>query len=82
MLETWIRNDLARQFRGRILPFDTEAAVIWGDLLAAGDRAGLPFPVVDAQIAAVARRHGMTVVTRNVRDFKLLNVPLLDPWSH
>ncbi len=82
VLETWIRNDLARQFRGRILPFDTEAAVIWGDLLAAGDRAGLPLPVVDAQIAAVARRHGMTVVTRNVRDFKLLNVPLLDPWSH
>ena len=28
VLETWIRNDLARQFRGRILPFDTEAAVI------------------------------------------------------
>ncbi len=81
VLETWIRNDLARQFKGRILPFDAEAAMIWGDLLAAGDRSGLPLPVVDAQIAAVARRHGMTVVTRNVRDFKLLNVPLLDPWS-
>ncbi len=81
VLETWIRNDLARQFRGRILPFDAEAAVIWGDLLAAGDRAGLRLPAVDAQIAAVARRHGMTVVTRNVRDFSLMNVPLLNPWS-
>ena len=79
--ETWIRDDLAKQFKGRVLPFDAEAAVIWGDLLAAGDRSGLPLPVVDAQIAAVARRHGMTVVTRNVRDFSLMSVPLLDPWS-
>lgn len=80
VLETWIRDDLARQFRGRILPFDKEAAVIWGDLLAAGDQAGLRLPAVDAQIAAVARRHGMTVVTRNVRDFSLMNVPVLNPW--
>ncbi|MXW00764.1 MAG: type II toxin-antitoxin system VapC family toxin [Holophagales bacterium] len=81
VLETWIRDDLARQFKGRILPFDAEAAVMWGDLLAAGDQAGLRLPAVDAQIAAVARRHGMTVVTRNVRDFSLMNVPLLNPWS-
>lgn len=81
VFETWIRDEVSRQFKGRILPFDAEAAVIWGEMLAAGDHAGLPLPAVDAQIAAVARRHGMTVVTRNVRDFSLMNVPLLDPWT-
>ena len=79
--EAWIERQLKGDFKGRILPFDAEAATIWGEMLADGDRAGLPLPVVDAQIAAVARRHGMTVVTRNVRDFSLMNVPLLNPWS-
>ncbi len=77
----WIERQLMGDFKGRILPFDAEAATIWGEMLAAGDKAGLPLPVVDAQIAAVARRHGMTVVTRNVRDFSLMNVPMLNPWS-
>jgi predicted nucleic acid-binding protein len=34
----------------------------------------------DAMIAAIARIHGLTVVTRNVRDFKELRVPVLNPF--
>ena len=79
--ETWIQRELLRDFEGRVLPFDAEAATIWGDLLAVGDRSGLSLPAVDAQIAAIARRHRMTVVTRNVRDFSLMGVPQLNPWS-
>ena len=79
--ETWIQRELLRDFEGRVLPFDAEAATIWGDLLAVGDRSGLSLPAVDAQMAAIARRHRMTVVTRNVRDFSLMGVPLLNPWS-
>ena len=79
--ETWIQRELLRDFEGRVLPFDAEAATIWGDLLAVGDRSGLSLPAIDAQIAAIARRHRMTVVTRNVRDFSLMDVPLLNPWS-
>lgn len=79
--ESWIQRELLRDFEGRVLPFDAEAATIWGDLLAVGDRSGLSLPAVDAQIAAIARRHRMTVVTRNVRDFSLMDVPLLNPWS-
>jgi predicted nucleic acid-binding protein len=35
----------------------------------------------DAAIAATARIHGLTVVTRNVKDFKLLDVPYLNPFG-
>jgi toxin FitB len=35
-----------------------------------------------AMIAATARVHGLTVVTRNVRDFKSFDVPVLDPFTH
>ena len=79
--QRWIDYDLAAQFQGRILPFDREATVIWGEIMGDGDRAGRPKPMADAQIAAVARRHGLTLVTRNIRDFVRMEVVLLDPWA-
>jgi toxin FitB len=35
----------------------------------------------DAMIAATAQVHGLTVATRNLRDFKVFDVPLLDPFQ-
>ena len=80
-LAHWIDHDLATQFQGRILPFDREAAMIWGATMGEGDRAGRPKSMADAQIAAVASRHGLTLATRNIRDFKDMQVALVDPWS-
>ena len=79
--ERWIEHDLASQFNGRILPFDQEAAVIWGEIMGDGDRLGRPKPMADAQIAAVARRHNLILATRNTRDFARMGVGILDPWT-
>lgn len=35
----------------------------------------------DARIAAVARRYGLTLATRNIGDFTGMSVPLVDPWA-
>jgi predicted nucleic acid-binding protein len=35
----------------------------------------------DAMIAATAAVHGLTVVTRNRRDFEALGVPVIDPFA-
>ena len=80
-LERWIHGDLARQFAGRILSFDREAAAIWGEIMGDGDRVGKTRPAADAQIAAVARRHGLVLATRNVRDFTEPGAGLRDPWT-
>ena len=80
-LEHWINRDLARQFVGRILPFDLEAAVLWGRIMGENDRLGRPRAAVDAQIAAIARRHDHILVTRNSRDFTSMDVTVLSPWS-
>jgi hypothetical protein len=37
--------------------------------------------MIDALIAATARVHGMTVVTRNVKDFELTGVQVLNPFT-
>jgi toxin FitB len=62
----------------RILPMDGGVFREWARLMA-----GSPVQLAqDAMIAATARVHGLTVVTRNVRDFKSFDVPVLDPFTH
>ena len=79
--ERWIQQDLARQFDGRILPFDASTAAVWGRLMGDGDRAGRRPSAADAQIAAAAIQHDLTLVTRNVKDFRNFDIRLLDPWQ-
>ncbi|MCY4590037.1 MAG: type II toxin-antitoxin system VapC family toxin [Alphaproteobacteria bacterium] len=79
--ERWIQQDLARQFDGRILPFDAPTAAVWGRLMGDGDRAGRRPSAADAQIAAAAIQHDLTLVTRNVKDFRNFDIRLLDPWQ-
>ena len=79
--EKWIEQDLADQFEGRVLPFDGAVAVLWGRLMGDGDRKGRTPAATDAQIAAVAIHHDLTLVTRNVKDFQRFDMTLLNPWD-
>jgi predicted nucleic acid-binding protein len=76
--ERMVREALPARFAGRILPVDAEVASSWG---AYSGRHRETLPVVDSLIAATARVHRLTVVTRNVGDFRRFDVPLLDPWE-
>lgn len=80
-LEPWVSELLPRQFAGRILAFDQPAAVIWGELMGAGDRVGRPRAAADAEIAATALRYGMALVTRNTADFAGIVPEVLNPWD-
>lgn len=80
-LERLIEQDLSRQFEGRVLVYDYTAAMIWGQLMGDGDRHGQTPSAADAQIAALAIRHQMILVTRNEKDFlRFENLKLLNPW--
>ncbi len=80
-LELWLADVAGQRFRGRVLPFDTDAARLQGDLMARARAAGHTTGFADTQIAAIAARHGLTVATRDVADFRVLGVPIFDPWN-
>ena len=79
--EGWLRELVGSRFAGRMLAYDADAALVYGDLVAAARAQGRAAAIGDAQIAAVARREGMAVATRNVRDFEPLGVTVVDPWQ-
>lgn len=75
VFRTWMDNHVLPAFDGRILPIDTVVA-----LRSAKLHVPDPRPVRDALIAATALVHGMTVVTRNVADFKPTGAKTINPW--
>lgn len=80
-LRHWVEEELSEQFAGRILTFDLRAARRWGSLMGTNDRSGETLPAADAQIAAIALVHGLTLATRNVRDFERMTGAVFDPFS-
>jgi predicted nucleic acid-binding protein len=67
-------------FGGRVLAFESTAAVAYAELFRARRRAGRPTATVDLMIAAIARSQGASVVTRNVADFEECGVGIVNPW--
>ena len=78
-LEEWFSGPEGPQalFRGRVLPFDESAALIWGHLMATGNTAGRPRSAFDMVIAAIAQSNNCVLVTDNERHFP--GIELLNP---
>ena len=64
----------------RVLDFDAPTASVWASLLARLKRKGLAMGVKNSLIAATALAYGLTVATRNTRDYRSAGAPLVDPF--
>lgn len=76
----------AAQIEGWIDELSDRANILDFNLIAAREYSRIArrkpdFVSEDAMIAAIARTRGLTVVTRNVRDFQSFNVPVFDPFA-
>jgi toxin FitB len=75
-------NELVANFFGsRILPFDREAALAYGVLVAAARAGGRAVSVTDGQIGAIASMRGFIVATRDTAPFIAVGVPTINPWD-
>jgi predicted nucleic acid-binding protein len=74
-------RELANEYADRTLEISLAVAMTWGALAAETRSRGYQLSQVDGLLAATALSHGLTVLTRNVRDFSFTNVPVLDPWQ-
>jgi len=79
-LKSWVENDLALRFDGRILGVGLAVAQSWGVLVARSSKMGLNLGVMDAFFAATAGVHRLTLVTRNTKHFEGLEISLENPW--
>ena len=80
-LELWLDGELLPRFRGRILTVTRSVADRWGTLDGQCQLRGAPLNTADGMIAATALENGLSVVTRNVRDFAELGVEVINPWN-
>ena len=70
-----------QDFKGRVLPFDSPAAVAFAAICADRVRLGRPISQFDAQIAAIVRSRGAALATRNTPDFAECDIHVIDPWQ-
>lgn len=79
-LEAWLHR-LVEAMEGRILTFNTTVAMAWGRQEADFSQKGCPMPMPDSFIAATARRHNLTIATRNTADYERPGLKVFNPWA-
>ncbi len=78
-LTAWL-GQVEQRFTGRILPLAVAELRVWAQIASRAELAGQPLPLLDALLMATAQCHGLTIVTRNEKDF--LPAPqLFNPWT-
>ena len=80
LLQAWLR-ELVDSLEGRIIGFNVGIAHVWAEQKFLFEQAGQQMPVEDSFIAATARRHGLTIVTGNERDFQRPGLKVFNPYK-
>lgn len=87
-LPTGKRKDMLNQaldgllglFRGRMLPFDSDAARHYAELAVKARAKGRGFPTPDGYIAAIAVSRGFIVASRDTGPYEAAGVHVINPW--
>jgi toxin FitB len=79
-IKSWFENDLFTQFDEQILEIDISTILLWGELVGKLEQSGRKLPAFDSLIAATAKYHNYTLVTRNEKDFVGIDIEIFNPF--
>jgi hypothetical protein len=80
-LQQWLANTLRPMFAQRVLEVSEDVMLTWRLLVESGRKSGHTFSQPDLIIAATAKQHGLTVVSRDTAEYTHAGVACLNPWS-
>jgi hypothetical protein len=80
-LHDWLTHKVRPMFEQRILEVSEDVVFKWRVLVETGRKAGHTYSQPDLFIAATALHHGLTVVSRDTREYQRAGVPVLNPWE-
>jgi predicted nucleic acid-binding protein len=80
-LEQWLAAKIRPMFTGHVLELTEDVMLRWRQLIEEGRKSGRTFSQPGLIIAATALEHGMTLVTRNVKDFNGIGLTVVNPWE-
>jgi predicted nucleic acid-binding protein len=80
-LNAWLTHQMRPLFAQRVLDVTEDVLFKWRLLVAQGRKSGHTFSQPDLFIAATALHHGLTVVSRDTREYERAGVPVLNPWD-
>ena len=79
-LNAWLTHTIRPMFERRVLDVSEDVLLEWRLLIEAGRKSGHTYSQADSMIAAIARLHGLSVVTRDPTHYVKAAVPVLNPW--
>ena len=80
-LTDWLTHKVRPMFEQRVLPVSEDVIVKWRLLVEDGGKAGHTFSQPDLFIAATARHHGLTIVSRDTVEYLRAGVAVFSPWT-
>jgi predicted nucleic acid-binding protein len=80
-LNNWLTHEVRPMFEQRVLEITEDVMFKWRLLVEEGRKAGHTFSQPDLIIAATALQLGLTVVSRDVSDYRMARTPVLNPWT-
>jgi toxin FitB len=80
-LHAWLTHEVRPLFDQRVLDVSEDVLFKWRLLVEEGRKSGHTYSQPDLFIAATALHHGLTIVSRDTREYQRAGVSVVDPWN-
>jgi len=77
----WLEHDLLSRFENRIISINLDVMMQWGEINQQLRKIGTPLPIMDSLIGATCKALDITLITRNEKDFKNIDIPIINPFN-